>query len=140
MLSLFAMINLFSKGDTKIFNKKVTDADMARFESGTVHAVYSTFALARDAEWSGRLFVLDMKEKGEEGIGTSIQITHKSPAFCGDEVRFVARFEELNERNEIITSFQAFCGDRLIAEGTQGQRILPKEKIDRLFDSIRSTQ
>ena len=66
------MINPFQPGDVKSFVHVVTEADTARFDSGEVHNVYSTFALARDAEWSGRLFVLEMKEEGEEGIGTAI--------------------------------------------------------------------
>ena len=74
------MHNPFQEGDSKTFTHLVTEPDIARFESGTVHEVYSTFALARDAEWSGRLFVLEMKEEHEEGIGTGITITHHSPA------------------------------------------------------------
>ena len=129
------MKNPFKKGDTKEYKIVVQETDIAKFESGVVHNVYSTFALCRDAEWSGRLFVLEMKEDGEEGIGTSIVIQHKSPAFVGDEVRFLAGYEGL-ENGEIITSFVAFVGTRIIALGKQGQRILPKEKIDSIFKSL----
>ncbi len=129
---------LFKQGDTIQFTKVVSIDEIASFESGTVHDVYSTFALARDAEWSGRLFVLEMKEEGEEGIGTSITVEHKSPAFVGQELTFIATFEEINDRHEIITSYQVFCGQRLVAEGMQGQRILKKEKIDAIFASLRN--
>jgi predicted thioesterase len=64
------MKHLFKQGDVKRYSKVVSIDELASFESGTVHEVYSTFALARDAEWSGRLFVLEMKEEDEEGIGT----------------------------------------------------------------------
>jgi predicted thioesterase len=131
------MQNPFKKGDIKTFSKIVLVTEIAKFESGTVHEVYSTFSIAQDAEWSGRLFVLEMKEDGEEGIGTKISVEHKSPAFVGDEVNFVATFEEITERGEIITSFQAFCGDRLIAKGTQGQRILLKSMIEEKFKEFR---
>ena len=63
------MKNLYKIGDQKIFEKTVGAQDIAEFESGTVHNVYATFALGRDAEWSSRLFVLDMKDADEEGIG-----------------------------------------------------------------------
>lgn len=132
------MKNFFKKGDTKSYTKVIQPNEIAQFESGTVHDVYSTFSIAKDAEWSGRLFVLDMKEEGEEGIGTSISVEHKGPAFVGQEVTFIATFQEINDKKEIITSFQAFVGNRLIAQGLQGQRILPKVKIDAIFLQIMS--
>ena len=85
---------------------------------------------------AGRLFVLDMKEEGEEGIGTSISINHRSPAFVGEEVIFTASFDEIRENGEIINSFEAKVGNRVVATGIQGQRILPKEKIDKIFNSV----
>jgi predicted thioesterase len=132
------MKNIFKKGDTKSYSKVIQPNEIAQFESGTVHDVYSTFSIAKDAEWSGRLFVLEMKEEGEEGIGTSISVEHKGPAFVGQEVTFISTFQEINEKKEIITSFQAFVGNRLIAQGLQGQRILPKVKIDAIFLQIMS--
>jgi predicted thioesterase len=98
--------------------------------------VYSTFALAREAEWSGRLFVLEMKEEGEEGIGTGITVKHSSPALIGNEVEFIAVLTEVNG-NEIVTDYSAKVNDRTIAEGRQWQKILKKEKLDSLFTSLR---
>ncbi len=51
------------------------------FFAGLVHPVYATFCIARDAEWSGRLFVIDLCDDDEEGIGTSIKVDHQAPAF-----------------------------------------------------------
>lgn len=130
------MTNPFHAGDTKTFTRVVREEDIAQFDSGTVHPVYATFALARDAEWSGRLFVLEMKGDDEEGIGTRLDIVHVSPAFVGQTVRFVACFEEITPKGEILNSFEAFVGDRLIARGLQGQRILPKAKIETLFSGL----
>lgn len=127
----------FQNGDIKTYQREVLSTDIATFESGTVHPVYSTFSIARDAEWSGRLFVLDMKEEEEEGIGTFIHVDHKSPAFVGETVVFYARFEEITERNEIITSFVAKCQDRIIASGRQGQKILPKQRIQELLNQVK---
>lgn len=130
------MRNLFNTGDVQTFTHVVSEADVARFESGEVHAVYSTFALARDAEWSGRLFVLEMKEEGEEGIGTGITVTHLSPALIGQEVIFTATLAEVN-KNEVITDYIARVGDRVIAEGRQWQKIIRREKLDKLFEMLR---
>ncbi len=131
------MEQIFNIGDTKTFSKVVQEQDIAAFESGTVHDVYATFSIARDAEWSGRLFVLDMKEEDEEGIGTSITVDHVSPAFIGDTIVYTAEFVEINERREIITTYKAYCGERLIAKGVQGQKILKKIKIDALFEGLK---
>ena len=132
---LCGMNNPFSIGDVKIFPHVVTVADTAKFESGEVHSVYSTFALARDAEWSGRLFVLEMKEDGEEGIGTGITVSHHAPALIGQEVVFSATLLAVNG-NEVVSQYEAKVGDRLIASGEQKQKILPKEKLERLFSSL----
>ena len=129
------MIQVFNPGDTLSFSHTVTEADSARFSSGPVHPVYATFALAREAEWSGRLFVLQMKEPDEEGIGTALSIHHRSPALIGEEVVFTARLEAV-QGHEVITSFTAHVGSRLIAEGEQRQKILPAAKLQRLFDRI----
>lgn len=122
----------FQPGDIKSFVHVVGQADTARFESGEVHSVYSTFAMAREAEWSGRLFVLDMKDEDEEGVGTGITVKHLSPALVGDEILFIAILAEVNG-NEVVTDYRATVGDRLIAEGRQWQKILKKEKLKKLF-------
>jgi predicted thioesterase len=129
--------SIFQVGDKKQFTRIVRAEDTAAFESGEVHPVYATFALTRDAEWSSRLFVLEMKETHEEGIGTFVSVQHVSPAFKGQAVLFEATIEEL-KGNEVNCSFTAKVGERLIAEGRTGQKILPKEKIDKLFDALKN--
>ena len=123
-------------GEIRIITKTVIDSDLATFETGTVHPFYSTFALGRDVEWACRQFVLEMKEDDEEGIGTFLHITHKSPAILSDEVEIRATLIEL-EGNKVNCSFVVMVSDRLVAEGTQGQKILKKEKVLRLIDQIR---
>jgi predicted thioesterase len=129
------MIDKFKTGDLKAYSHIVTESDIARFEHGEVHNVYSTFALARDAEWSGRLFVLEMKDSDEEGIGSGIEIKHISPALIGQTVRFEASFVCLH-KNEVINDFNAYVGDRLIAKGRQWQKIIKKERLEALFAGI----
>jgi predicted thioesterase len=122
-------------GDIKTYTRIVTDADAATFDSGQVHPVYATFSLARDAEWCCRLFVLEMKEPHEEGIGTMISVHHLAPAKPGEEVVFTAMVQSIRA-NEIICSYEARVGTRIIARGEQGQKILSKEKIERIFASL----
>ena len=130
------MKNPFNIGDIKTYSHVVAAEDSAKFESGEVHAVYSTFALTRDAEWSGRLFVLEMKEEGEEGIGRGISVKHISPALPGQEVVFTATLTAVNG-NEVVTDYVARVNERIIADGTQWQKIVNKEKLNRLFESLR---
>src|SRR5579863_5248156 len=93
------MKSIFRVGDKKTFERVVRKKDVAVFDTGEVHPVYATFALARDAEWCTRLFVLDMKEKHEEGIGTFVNVKHIAPAFVGDKVVFEAVIENLTNSN-----------------------------------------
>jgi predicted thioesterase len=129
------MYQQYKQGDTKTLNFFVTDADTASFENGQVHPVYATFALGRDAEWTCRQFVLDMKDVDEEGIGTFLTVQHASPAMRGSEVTIVATVKSING-NEIVCSYVASVGNRIIARGETGQKILKKEKLNQLFNSI----
>ncbi|MBC7425331.1 MAG: hypothetical protein H7321_02245 [Bacteroidia bacterium] len=129
------MKDIFKTGDLKVFEKTVSNSDTAVFESGEVHSVYATFALGRDAEWSSRLFVLEMKEVDEEGIGTFLNIRHHSPALVGQTVIFEAVISNL-EKNIIDCKVTAKVGERLIAEIETGQKIIKKERLKALFESL----
>lgn len=126
------MQHCFKAGDQQHFTRIVREEDCAAFETGTVHPVYSTFALARDAEWCCRLFVLEMKDEDEEGIGTMISVQHHAPAKAGSSVHFTATITRL-QGNEIICSYEARTNELLIATGEQGQKILKKDRLQRLF-------
>lgn len=130
------MKNLFRIGDKKYFTKTVAANETATFESGQVHPVYATFALGKDAEWSSRLFVLEMKEEDEEGIGTFLTVYHQSPALVGQEVTFEAEITKL-EKNDVICKYTAKVGERIVATGETGQKILKKEKVNKLFGSLK---
>lgn len=129
------MQQLFKPGDTRHFSRIVRTEDCASFDSGNVHPVYATFALARDAEWCCRLFVLEMKDDTEEGIGSRLTIDHLSPALIHSEVTFTATITGI-QHHEITCSYEAVCGGRLIATGIQVQKILKKEKLERLFAGL----
>ena len=124
---------IFEPGSRKSFRRSVTKSDQAAFFGELVHPVCSTFSLARDFEWSSRLFFLEMKEDREEGVGTFLSIEHKSPAFVGEEIIFTATVVKVQD-NELTCSIEAKVGDRVIATGTTGQKMLTKEKLKEIFD------
>ncbi|MBC7449366.1 MAG: hypothetical protein H7330_15040 [Hymenobacteraceae bacterium] len=121
---------------------RVLPLDVADFtaEGGHfVHAVCSTFRLAGAAEWAGRLFVLELREAGEEGIGTFVHLDHRAPAFVGEEVTVEAVLDEVTAGGAVACSFVARVGARLVASGRTGQRILPTEKLAKIFAATRAS-
>jgi len=106
----------------------VTEADLATFDTGPVHPVCATFTLAKHIEWASRLFVLAMKDDDEEGIGTMLTIEHRGPALQGQTVTVTATVDSCHG-HELICSYTATAGQRLIATGKTGQRILKKTKL-----------
>lgn len=104
-----------------------------------VHAVCSTFRLARAAEWAGRLFVLELKDETEEGVGTFVHLDHQGPAFVGEEVVVDATLTDVTPTGAVTCSFVARVGERLVAAGRTGQRILPRAKLDAHFARLRAT-
>lgn len=129
------MKNPFNKGDKKIFERLVTEAHIAKFDTGTVHQLYATFAIAQDMEWVCRLFVLEMLEEGEEGIGTQLSIEHVSPCLLGETATHIATLEYV-EGNTVFCSVTVQCGNRLIAKGTQTQKIIDKTRFSRKLHEI----
>lgn len=127
------MHQLFQPGATKTFSRLVSETDTAVFNNETVHPVYATFAVARDAEWCCRQFVLEMKEADEEGIGTMVSVEHHAPALVGSRVDFTATIASIRD-NEILCTYEARVNNRLIACGQQIQKILKKEKIRKIFE------
>lgn len=125
------MKHIFSIGDKKQISCIVSENDLAAFQGNLVHPFYSTFALGRDAEWCCRQFVLEMKDEDEEGIGTFLQIHHQSPAMIGSKIDIIAEIEEL-KGNSITCKYTVYHENRIIAKGSQGQKILKKSKVDEL--------
>ena len=123
---------VFRPGDKKIHRYVVTAADQASFLGAVVHPVCSTFSLAREFEWSSRLFFLEMKEKGEEGVDTFLSVEHKSPAQIGEEIMLTATVIKI-QGNELTCAIEAKVGDRMVATGTTGQKMLSAEKLGRIF-------
>jgi fluoroacetyl-CoA thioesterase len=126
---------IFKPGDKKVYVTKVSTSDLASFGGVMVHPVCATFALARDFEWSSRLFVLDMKEDHEEGVGTFVTIEHKGPAFEDEEITFTATMVKIHG-NELSCAITATVGQRIIAKGATGQKIMHKENLKKIFKKL----
>lgn len=129
------MENKLALGESRFHEYKVKPTDFAEFDAGTVHEVMSTFALAREMEWVSRLFAIDIKQADEEGIGTMLEINHVSPALPGAKLSLKATVSELNN-HELICNIEVRQGERLIATGRTGQKILKKDKLKQIFTSL----
>lgn len=116
---------LVQEQDCPIFIEEGPDA---------LHPVLSTYALAREAEWAGRKLLLLIKREDEQGIGTSLSIEHKGAAAVGATVVITATCTAFDGKRMQV-SYTAHMGNVLVAEGSTGQALLPKEKLDRILGS-----
>ncbi len=134
------MKNPFETGDEKVYSFTVSEDHFARFpDEGLIHPVLSTFALTQFAEWASRLFVLEMIEEGEQGIGSSVQVNHRAPAVEGTEVTIVAKLQGV--KNQLVEcSWEATDGARKLAEGTTKQHIIKLEEFEKKLDELRDNQ
>jgi predicted thioesterase len=126
---------MLKSGDIKVFNKIVLPEDIAAFPDQLVHEVYATFALARDVEWSSRLFLIEIIEEDEEGIGIELQVKHISPALVGEKVAIEATITSFIE-NKLYCDITAKVGNRIIAIGKTGQKIIKKDKFKKILSGL----
>lgn len=129
------MKRVFEIGEIRKWTRIVALQDTAIFPNGPVHPVYATFALARDAEYACRQFVLETQEDHEEGIGTFVSVEHLAAALPGAHIEFTARVEEM-QGNTLVCNWEAHEQGRLIARGRQIQKILTRDRLQSLFESL----
>ncbi|MBB5233794.1 thioesterase family protein [Deinococcus budaensis] len=125
-------------GFTQTLTVLVTDEMTVKFgELGAVHPVYATYWLARHFEEAGRKIILPFLEEGEDGIGTSVEVTHTASALPGMTVTVTATFERMDGRR-ILCALRAVSelGDE-IGHGTTTQMSLPQARIDENFEALR---
>lgn len=127
---------IFKPGDKKQTLYLVQEHDVASFKGKVVHPVCATFTLAREIEWATRQFVLEMRDDDEEGIGISLTVDHYGPAFVGEEIVFTAWVKAING-HELICTYEAKVGERMIASGETGQKILKRDKIAKIFTPVK---
>ncbi len=115
----------FAPGTQRRYVTQVSPEKVAQFHGGVVHPYYSTFALGQDAEWACRQFVLDMKEEGEEGIGTYLDVHHVASVPVGARVEIVATLLWVKGRT-IHCAYEVFWEGKRVAYGEQTQKIIQK--------------
>lgn len=115
----------------------VKNEDVAAFHGEVIHEVLSTFVLTREAEWVGRLVLLQVKKEDEQGIGSFVEITHKGPAFPGETVEFIGTPHDWAAGEEMVVEITAKVGERLVATGRTGQRLMPKTKLAHIMEKAR---
>ena len=107
---------------------EVTPEMTARLDVDEIHALYSTFWLARHVELAARRVIEPHFDEGENAVGAALHIKHVDMAPVGARVRIRA-WTTLVEGNLIRCNFEAHHGEVLIAHGTQDQVCLPAAKI-----------
>lgn len=113
----------------------VQPKDWASFQGATIHEVCSTYALVKEAEWACRQFVLRMRDESEEGIGHGITVEHRSPALTGQLVELEATLVSV-QGTSVYCTWEARVGERLVASGTCGQTVWPRDKISAHWESF----
>jgi predicted thioesterase len=115
---------------------EVTPDMCPAFDDEIVHRVYSTWSLAHHMELAARKVLAPFLEVHEEGMGSHLSIDHRAPTPVGKQVRVEAEATDVTH-DRLVCAVRAYDGHRLVAEGTQIQRIFPKKKIERLIDRHR---
>jgi len=126
------MKRIFQPGDQKVHGFKVSASDLATFNGKILHPVCSTYKLGQEMEWSSRLFMLDIIEDEEEGVGMMLHIDHLGPAFQDEEVKVTATWGSF-EQNILKCDIEVRVGDRLIAKGATGQKLILKEQLKEIM-------
>lgn len=126
-------------GYEAVFETVVTSEMTVHFEElGPVHPVYATYWMVKHMELAGRKIILPFLEEGEEGIGSYVEARHLASALVGMRVRVVA-VHERTEGNRVYARCSAYneLGD-LIGEGRTEQVILPRGRLEALFQRLLS--
>jgi fluoroacetyl-CoA thioesterase len=105
---------------------------------GKLHPVYATYWLTKHMELVSRKIILPFLEPGEAGIGFEVSVRHLASALPGMRVKLRATHQR-TEKNRVYAYAEAFneLGDK-IGEGSTTQVILPQEKLEQGFDTLRS--
>ncbi len=119
-------------GDTAEVTAQVTEAMCPAFEGVVVHHVYSTGSMAYHMELAARMVLAPHLEEHEEGIGSHLSIDHLAPTPVGHAVRVVAEATEVDDTT-LVCKVTAYDGERLVGQGRQVQRVLPKSKLKALI-------
>ncbi|MCA9037645.1 MAG: enoyl-CoA hydratase/isomerase family protein [Planctomycetaceae bacterium] len=111
----------------------VVDANMVITLGGDPRAtVFSTPNMILLMERSAREALRPFLETGEETVGVDVNIRHIGAAGIGSTVHGVAKVTAVEGRR-IRFDVQAYCGERLIGEGTHVRAVV---QVDRIVENI----
>jgi predicted thioesterase len=123
-------------GNTAVVTITVTQDMCPAFDGIVVHRVYSTWSMAHHMELAARKVLAPHLDEDEEGIGSHLSIDHIGPTPVGETVRVTAEAVELG-RSTLVCSVTAYHvrpdDERIVGQGTQTQRILPRKKLKSLI-------
>ena len=119
-------------GNTAEVTAQVTQDMCPAFEGVVVHRVYATWSMAYHMEFAARMVLAPHLEEHEEGIGSHLSIDHLAPTPVGHTVRVVAEATEVDDTT-LVCDVTAYDGERLVGQGRQVQRVLPKSKLKALI-------
>ncbi len=120
-------------GNTAEVTALVTEDMCPAFDDVVVHRVYSTWSMAHHMEVAARKVLAPHLGEHEEGIGSHISIDHLAPTPVGRTVRVVAEAVEIDD-STVVCEICVYDGDRLVGQGRQIQRVLPKTKLKSLIE------
>jgi len=89
--------------------------------------VYATPMLVRDIEIACRELLLEHLDKGEDSVGTRVEIDHLAPTLEGADVTIEVKLGELNGRAAVF-DVSAFEKTRPICRGRHSRFIVEVEK------------
>ncbi|MEM7548547.1 MAG: hypothetical protein AAF363_02670 [Bacteroidota bacterium] len=127
----------FIVGAQKILTYKIKETDCPDFGEGILHPVCSTFRLAEKIEWATRQFVLEAIDLDEEGIGTLLTVEHLSAALVNEQITIYSSISKI-KKNELICSYEVKVGNRTIAKGETGQKVLKRNKLKSIFENLKN--
>ena len=110
----------------------VLAADIASFRGVPIHHVCSTFALAREFEYAGRLVYESGRQAEEQAIGVTVSVEHLAPAFVGSELQIEATPTSFS-KGLLACKVSAYCAGKLIATGQTTQKVLPTSIINQIL-------
>jgi fluoroacetyl-CoA thioesterase len=113
----------------------VTGEMTARFFGCEIHPLYATFAVVEHCEYASRQVIRPFLAPDQDAVGSAVQITHRSGVPVGALVTITARLVEV-DGGRIVCAVEVRSDDRVVADGTVEQRVMPKEKLQRMIAGL----
>lgn len=113
-----------ARGETATLEVEVTPDMTARVDDAEIHPVYGTAALVQHMEQVCRQILVPHLEDGEEGVGYSIEATHRAPIPVGARIVLTATVAKVGP-GSLVCEVIVRDGPALVARGSFEQRIVP---------------